>query len=84
MLARLVVLALVACGGGTSQPAAEHAGHAHVESVPPEGKRFDPPVEKDAIPSGAWMCDMGTVHWAASEKNDGKCPICGMDLLQKK
>jgi rubrerythrin len=51
--------------------------------VPAEGKEFDPAVEKSRIPDGTWICDMGTVHWAAQEKpEDGKCPICGMQLTK--
>jgi rubrerythrin len=48
--------------------------------VTAEGTKFDPAVEKAAIPEGAWYCDMGTVHYARSEKGDGKCPLCKMDL----
>jgi transcription initiation factor IIE alpha subunit len=25
---------------------------------------------------------MGTVHYAATEKHDGTCPLCGMALVQ--
>ena len=48
--------------------------------IAPEGTRFDPAVEKSQIPDGAWICDMGTVHYAAHEA--GSCPICGMHLTQ--
>lgn len=51
--------------------------------VAPGGTKFDPPVKVSQIPVGAWMCDMGTVHYAAREKGDGQCPICGMKLKQK-
>ncbi len=44
---------------------------------------YDPPVAKSEIPSGAWMCDMGTVHYARSKKGDGTCPRCNMKLVQK-
>lgn len=44
------------------------------------GTSFDPPVEKSQIPEGAYICDMGTVHFARMEKGDGKCPECGMML----
>lgn len=44
------------------------------------GTTFDPPVEKGQIPDGAYICDMGTVHYAQMEKGDGKCPECGMML----
>ena len=77
-------LALLACGG-TEQPTAHEQAHDHAKvEVPAEGKRFTPPVDIEEIPAGAWMCDMGTVHYASGEKNDGTCPVCGMDLLQKK
>lgn len=77
-------IALIACGG-SAPSAPEPSPHAHeTVAVPAEGKRFDPPVDIEEIPPGAWMCDMGTVHYASGEKNDGTCPICGMALLQKK
>ncbi len=48
-----------------------------------EGGKLDPPVKPERLPAGAWYCDMGTVHWAATEKpEDGKCPLCGMALKQ--
>lgn len=47
------------------------------------GAKLDPPVKPEQLPDGAWYCDMGTVHWAATEKpEDGKCPVCGMALKQ--
>ena len=53
-------------------------------AVTAEGTKFDPPVTTAQIPDGAWMCDMGSVHFAASEKGaEGTCPICGMPLSQK-
>jgi rubrerythrin len=51
--------------------------------VSKEGTKFDPPVKTEQIPDGAWMCDMGTVHYARLDKGDGKCPLCKMDLVQK-
>ena len=48
-----------------------------------EGTKFDPAVEKSQIPEGGWFCDMGTAHYARSEKGDGKCPVCNMMLKQK-
>lgn len=51
--------------------------------VTKEGTKFDPPVKPEQIPEGAWYCDMGTVEYAALEKGDGKCPVCGMMLKQK-
>src|SRR5690554_680745 len=47
------------------------------------GTKFDPPVEREQIPEGAWYCDMGTVHWASMEKpEDGRCPECHMMLKE--
>jgi YHS domain-containing protein len=46
------------------------------------GTRFDPPVSKERVPNGSWICDMGTVHFAATEQGDGSCPICGMHLVE--
>ncbi len=51
-------------------------------AVAAAGTEFDPPVEKAQIPDGAFICDMGTVHYARMEKGDGKCPLCGMMLKQ--
>lgn len=49
-----------------------------------EGSELKPPVTPDKIPAGGWYCDMGTVHYARAEKGDGKCPLCHMDLKEKK
>ncbi|ACY14292.1 hypothetical protein [Haliangium ochraceum] len=65
---------------GTAEEALEAADTVEVSA---EGTRFDPAVEVAAIPEGAWMCDMGTVHYASMEKGDGKCPVCTMELTQK-
>jgi len=48
------------------------------------GSKFEPPVRPSQIPVNAWYCDMGTVHYAATDKGDGKCPICHMGLKHKK
>lgn len=63
-------------------PEAKPAPKAPVKKVvvPKEGKKFDPPVEKAAIPDGAYICDMGTVHYARLDKGDGRCPLCHMHL----
>lgn len=66
-------------GGTDGSPAAEGAA---VE-VAADGTKFDPPVAPAQLPAGAWYCDMGTAHYAAMEKGEGKCPICGMALTQK-
>ena len=77
------VLMGVLSGCGTSAPAPMPVPAEVPAALPAEGKTLYPAVEVSEIPSGAWMCDMGTVHYAAGEKNDGKCPICGMELTQK-
>ncbi len=51
--------------------------------VAKSGTKFDPPVDKSKIPDGAWMCDMGSVHYASLDPGDGKCPTCGMKLVRK-
>ena len=96
------VVALLACGQSSSEPAepapenerplaipaeaadaadAPDAAGAEQVSVSSEGSRFEPAVEVAQIPDGAWMCDMGTVHYA--QLTEGSCPICGMVLTQK-
>ncbi len=45
------------------------------------GTRFEPAAEKSQIPTGTWMCDMGTVHYAAHAP--GTCPLCKMKLVEK-
>ena len=50
--------------------------------VTSSGSQFDPPVDKKQLPNGAWYCDMGLVHYARTEKGDGKCALCGMELKQ--
>jgi len=52
--------------------------------IPANGEQFDPPLPNaSSLPLGVWYCDMGTVHWAQGEPGTGKCPICGMELVQK-
>jgi hypothetical protein len=51
--------------------------------VADDGVEFDPPVQPEQIPDGAWYCDMGTVEYAAMQEGDGSCPVCGMKLKQK-
>ena len=65
-----------------SDAPAEKAEGAKV-TVTKEGGKIDPPVKPSAIPDGAWMCKMGTVHYASLDKGDGKCPICGMNLTEQ-
>jgi len=64
------------------------AGQGGDENLAPvevtaQGTRFDPPVQISQIPDGAWFCDMGTVHYARTEKGDGRCAVCGMRLSQR-
>ncbi len=47
------------------------------------GTKLEPPVDPAELPSGAWYCDMGTVHFARTVKGDGECGLCGMKLKQK-
>jgi hypothetical protein len=51
--------------------------------VPPAGRQFSPPVRADQLPTGAWYCDMGTVHWAQMNQGNHQCPLCKMDLKHK-
>lgn len=67
---------LSAAGGGAAA-----AGGPMVE-VSAEGTSYDPPVAKSQVPTGSWICDMGTVHYARSEQGDGRCPLCGMNLVE--
>jgi len=62
-------------GGG-----AEAAAGGGMVEVAEGGSEFDPPVAKSQIPDGTWICDMGTVHYAATES--GSCPLCGMRLTE--
>lgn len=48
-----------------------------------EGTHFDPAITVEQVPAGAWMCDMGTVHYARLEQGDGDCPVCGMRLTER-
>lgn len=72
-------------------PESMPSDHGHMEmdgaegmvELTAEGAQFDPPVSVDQIPDGAWMCLMGTVHYASLEQGDGSCPVCGMHLTQK-
>ncbi len=76
---------LAACDKPAETPAAPGETKAPVAKVTltPEGQKFKPPVEKEAIPEGGWYCDMGTVHDARSEEGDHRCPICKMKLKHK-
>jgi hypothetical protein len=82
---------LCACGLGcdsntsATEPAVQAPTTETVETVevPAGGVEFDPAMPKEKIPDRAWYCDMGTVHYAAMEKQDGMCPVCGMELAHK-
>ncbi|MFB6351485.1 MAG: hypothetical protein ABEK29_06820 [Bradymonadaceae bacterium] len=59
-------------------------GEAELVEVTEEGKKFEPSVDVSRIPQGAWHCNMNDkVHYAATKKGDGECPVCGMDLKKK-
>ena len=76
--------AAAGCKQGTSSPGdapasdtAQATEAKGLETVAPQGTRFDPPVPASSIPEDTWMCDMdGKVHYTAKEKGNGKCPIC--------
>ncbi len=86
----VVMVSLLAAGCNTSPSAqtpeapASAAAKLPMVEVSKEGTRFDPAVEKEQVPAGAWICDMGTVEYARTEKGDGKCPVCGMMLKEHK
>lgn len=71
---------LLACSGEPEAPAP--APKADTVQISPEGTRFEPAVSKDQLPENAWICDMGSVHYARSAEGDGQCPVCGMALKQ--
>lgn len=52
--------------------------------VPENGIEFNPSIPIAQLPDGAYTCDMGGLsHWSAMHKpEDGKCPVCHMDLIQ--
>ena len=85
------VFAAAGCKQGTSSPSdapvsdtAQATEATGLETIAPEGTRFDPPVPASRIPEDTWMCDMnGQVHYAAKEKGNGRCPICSMHLVLK-
>lgn len=83
-LALGAVLLGAACERGTGSPADRPGAAAAVESVAPDGTRFDPPVPASRIPEDTWMCDMnGQVHYAAKNEGSGECPVCSMRLVYK-
>lgn len=64
-------------------PAAPQQTEQKVVTVEAKGSSFDPPVQITQLPDGVWYCDMGTSHYARTEKGDGKCERCKMDLKHK-
>ena len=52
--------------------------------IPAEGKQIEPPARAAQLPTGAWYCDMGLVHWAQLNEGKRQCPLCKMELKQKK
>lgn len=94
LLLLLTVSACKADSGASAEPGAsdkaaaekEHGetGHDHSKmKLTAEGQKFEPPIKVEEVPDGAWYCDMGTVHYARSEKGDGTCPLCKMALKEK-
>jgi len=46
------------------------------------GTEFDPSVPVGSIPQGSWACVMAEkVHYASADKGEGKCVVCGMNLV---
>lgn len=67
-------------------PDHDHGEHTHQDGkvrVAEDGTKFDPPVAAEKLPDEAWACVMGgKVHYASMTKGNGKCPLCGMNLVQ--
>lgn len=64
-------------------PLATRAGKDGPWQIDPQGSRFEPPIPIAQVPEGAWYCDMGTVHYAQSERGDETCKLCKMKLKHK-
>lgn len=89
----LTLLVLLACSGSRSEvnappvhadvPVLKVAPGDGLVAVTAAGAKLEPPVVAARIPEGAWYCDMGKVHYARTEKGDGICPLCKMQLTQK-
>jgi hypothetical protein len=77
-----IALGLAACEEG-NKTAPDKAPAAATAPLTAEGTTYEPPIAIDDVPAGAWYCDMGTSHYARSEKGDGKCGVCKMDLKEK-
>ena len=92
VVATLAVLLMIGCAGEQTEKAAEEpappaetetAVETAVVEVAPTGSEFEPAIEVDRLPPGAWYCDMGTTHYARLEKSEDPCPVCGMTLVEK-
>lgn len=79
----LVALMMVSTLGGCDAPDAAAPEGVALQRVNAAGTTFDPPVVREAIPDGNWICDMDTVHYARPHKGNGLCPICRMELKLK-
>ena len=76
-----LAIALFACGETlTLDPTTPDAASAAL-ALPTEGRSYEPAIDPSEVPDGAWMCDMGTVHYAAP--HEGDCAVCGMALVRK-
>ena len=92
-LVATVAIGAAACQSKDTEPdpapaaaeAPETAAPEAVETVtlPREGKVFNPAIARAEVPEDAWYCDMGTVHFARPQKEDGLCPVCDMALVHK-
>lgn len=51
--------------------------------APEGGTRHQPPIAVAEVPLDHWYCDMGSVEYSRPDEGDGRCPICGMDLVHK-
>jgi hypothetical protein len=89
VLAALAALLVIGCSGeqpdeatAKSAPPAETEVETTIVEVAPTGNEFEPAIAVDRLPPGVWYCDMGTTHYARGEQDDGKCPVCGMTLVE--
>jgi hypothetical protein len=86
--------AAISCGKSQALPEREAPAASSAKSteptkadtleIPAEGKQIKPPVRPAQLPTGAWYCDMGLVHWAQLNEGNRQCPLCKMELKQKK
>lgn len=82
-LAILAMTALMACDQGSQPSSPSSAAAASTSDSLAGGTKHDPPIKPEQVADNAWYCDMGTVHYSRTDKGDGKCPLCKMDLKQK-